>query len=65
MEKAGAENFVELLLIYILDRGELSNKDSFLNLIKSELAPELGDKFMTLREQWEAEGVLGRCRKVS
>lgn len=57
LENAGAENFVEIVLIYILDRGELSNKDSFLNLIKTELAPELGDKFMTLREQWEAEGI--------
>jgi hypothetical protein len=45
------------VLLYILDRDELSDKDTFINLVKTKLAPEVGEKVMTIAEQLKAEGM--------
>jgi recombination-promoting nuclease RpnB len=57
LEKADGKHFIETVLIYILDRGELSNKDAFIDLIKTKLTPEVGEKIMTIAEQLKAEGM--------
>jgi hypothetical protein len=57
LEQAGAENFTEVVLRYILDRAEISNKDVFVTIVKQGLSPEVGEKIMTIAEQFKAEGV--------
>lgn len=57
LEKTNGKSYAEIVLTYILDRGELGNKDIFLDLVRSELTPELGDKMMTIAEQLKAEGM--------
>jgi recombination-promoting nuclease RpnB len=58
MEQADGKNLIEIVLTYILDRGELSNKKTFFNLVKTELTLELGEKIMTIAEQLKLEGKL-------
>jgi recombination-promoting nuclease RpnB len=58
IEQVDGKSFAETVLIYILDRGELSNKDAFLDLVKTELTREVGEKIMTIAEQLKAEGKL-------
>lgn len=57
LEKAEGKHFIETVLTYILDRGELSNKDTFIDLVKTRLAPDVGEKIMTIAEQLKAEGM--------
>jgi predicted transposase/invertase (TIGR01784 family) len=57
LEKADGKNFIEVVLTYILDRGELSNKDTFIDLVTTRLAPDVGKKIMTIAEQLKAEGI--------
>jgi predicted transposase/invertase (TIGR01784 family) len=57
LEKADGKDFIETVLLYILDRGELGNKDTFIDLVKTKLAPEVGEKVMTIAEQLKAEGM--------
>ena len=56
LEKAGGHGFIENVLIYLLDRGEM-DQTSFLSIVRKELPPELGDKIMTVSEQLIAKGV--------
>ena len=48
--------FVENVLIYILDRGEI-NKEELTYLIKNEFSKDIEDKIMTVAEQLKAEGM--------
>ena len=64
LEKTNGKNFVEIVLTYILDRGEM-NKDEFLGLVKAELSPEVGEKFMTVAEQLKAQGKAEGAHKVA
>lgn len=57
LEKLDSKTFIETVLIYILDRGELTNKNTFIDLIRTNLAPEVGEKIMTIAEQFKAEGM--------
>ena len=56
LEKAGGHGFIENVLIYLLDRGEM-DQTSFLSIVRKELPPELGDKIMTVSEQLIAKGM--------
>ena len=56
LEQADGRGFVENVLVYILDRGEM-DQASFLSLVRKELPPELGDKIMTASEQLIAKGM--------
>lgn len=40
LEKANGNHFAEAVLTYILDRGEMSNKDTFIALVKTGLTIE-------------------------
>jgi predicted transposase/invertase (TIGR01784 family) len=55
--RAEGKSFTELVLTYILDRGEISDKKTFFKLIKAELSNETGEKIMTIAEQLRTEGI--------
>jgi predicted transposase YdaD len=44
------------VLLYILDRGELSDKETFIDLVMTKLPAEVGEEIMTIAEQFKAEG---------
>lgn len=46
---------VETVLTYILDKGELDKK-SFVELVKKEFSSDIGEKIMTISEQFREEG---------
>jgi predicted transposase/invertase (TIGR01784 family) len=50
------KSFTETVLLYIFDKGEVGDKDMFIKLIKNELADTVGDKIMTIAEQFRLEG---------
>lgn len=56
IEQSDGKNFAEIVLTYILDRGELANKQAFFELIQTQLTPEVGEKVMTIAEQLKIEG---------
>ena len=47
---------VKIVINYIIDRAEISNKEAFVDLIKETFTEELGEEVMTLAEQWREEG---------
>lgn len=57
VERSDGKEFAKIVLTYILDRGELGNKDIFLNSVETELSSELGETIMTIAEQLKAEGI--------
>jgi len=57
VEKSNGRKFTEIVLTYILDRGDLSNKEAFLNTVRAEFSPEVGERIMTIAEQLKAEGI--------
>lgn len=44
------------MLQYLLERGELSDKDAFFKLIDTQISHEVGEKIMSLAEQLKQEG---------
>ncbi len=55
LEHKNGYEVIEAVLKYLLERGEMS-KTSFVNLVEKELSPKIGDKIMTVAEQFFAEG---------
>ena len=53
-QKVGS--FTESVLLYIMDRGNLEEKATLVNLVKAELSDELGEKMSTFREHCMEEG---------
>jgi predicted transposase/invertase (TIGR01784 family) len=49
--------FTEAALIYILDRGEIQNKEAFFRVINTTLSTETGEKIMTIAEQLRMEAM--------
>lgn len=45
------------MLQYLLERGELSDKDAFFNLIDQQISHQVGEKIMSLAEQLRQEGI--------
>lgn len=56
LEQSGGRDFVEIVLEYMLSRGELSSKKEFFNLLNTELTPSTGGNLMTFAEQMREEG---------
>lgn len=56
LDNAGGRDFIALVLQYLLERGELSDKDAFFKLIDTQISHEVGDKIMSLAEQLKNEG---------
>ena|SRR5690242_15722760 len=57
LQQSDGKILAETVLTYILDRGELSNQNTFFNLVKTNLASDVGEKIMTIAEQLKAEGM--------
>ncbi|MHB1947494.1 MAG: Rpn family recombination-promoting nuclease/putative transposase [Gammaproteobacteria bacterium] len=60
---AGGENVVEVVLEYILDIGEINNKNVFFQLVSKQISPRIGRKVMNLKEQFRIEGLQEGRRK--
>ncbi|MFT4060606.1 MAG: Rpn family recombination-promoting nuclease/putative transposase [Legionella sp.] len=56
LDNAGGRDFVAIVLQYLLERGELSDKDAFFKLIDTQISHEVGEKIMSLAEQLKEEG---------
>jgi predicted transposase/invertase (TIGR01784 family) len=57
LEQSGYGNIVSSVLKYALRRGEISDKESFFNLIKSRFTADVGGNVMTLGEQLVNSGL--------
>jgi recombination-promoting nuclease RpnB len=56
LDNAGGRDFIAIVLQYLLERGELSDKDAFFKLIDTQVSREVGEKIMSLAEQLKEEG---------
>ena len=56
LDNAGGRDFIEIVLQYLLERGELSDKEAFFKLIDTQISHEVGEKIMSLAEQLKEEG---------
>ncbi len=57
LDKLGGQAYLAIVLQYILERGELSNKDAFFDIIEENMSPEVGENTMTIAEQLRIEGM--------
>ena len=56
LDKTGERDYIAIVLQYLLERGELSDREAFFNLIDTQISHEVGEKIMTLAEQLKQEG---------
>ena len=56
IDESGGRDYVAIVLQYILERGELKDKQAFFELINAKISPEIGETIMSLAEQLKAEG---------
>lgn len=56
LDNAGGRDFIAIVLQYLLERGELSDKEAFFKLIDTQISQEVGEKIMSLAEQLKKEG---------
>lgn len=56
IEKKGNLDYIYVTLSYIVEAGEIKDKDAFIETIKSNLSEVDEEKVMTLAEQWKREG---------
>ena len=56
IDKAGGRDYIAIVLQYLLERGELSDREAFFNLIDTQISHEVGEKIMSLAEQLKEEG---------
>ncbi|HAU1484593.1 TPA: Rpn family recombination-promoting nuclease/putative transposase [Legionella pneumophila] len=56
MDNEGGRDFIEIVLQYLLERGELSDQDAFFKIIDTQISHEVGEKIMSLAEQLIEEG---------
>jgi len=52
----GGENYIEVVLEYLFERAEVQTRGEFITLINKEISTEIGEKVMTIAEQYRAEG---------
>ena len=55
---SNGHDYTAVVLQYILERGELSNKEAFFHIIDTEISHDIGEKIMSLAEQLREEGEL-------
>jgi len=56
IDGSGGRDYVAIVLQYVLERGELKDKQAFFELINAKISPEVGETIMSLAEQLKAEG---------
>lgn len=59
------DDYVNSLLYYLYERGKVSDKDQFHELITSKPPPDLGEKNMTLAELYTQKGVKQGSRAIA
>ena len=57
-EDAQGQDFIGIVLQYILSRAELSDKNVFFELVNTHISEQAGEKIMTIAEQLRREGEL-------
>jgi predicted transposase YdaD len=65
LDNAGGRDFIAIVLQYLLERGELSDKDAFFKLIDTQISHEVGEKIMSLAEQLKEEGRIEKEREIA
>ena len=56
LDNEGGRDFIAIVLQYLLERGELSDKEAFFKLIDTQISHEVGEKIMSLAQQLKEEG---------
>lgn len=56
LDNVGGRDFIAIVLQYLLERGELSDRKAFFKLIDTQISHEVGEKIMSLAEQLKEEG---------
>ncbi|OJY54836.1 MAG: hypothetical protein BGO90_10405 [Legionella sp. 40-6] len=56
LDNSGGRDFIAIVLQYLLERGELSDREAFFKLIDTQISHEVGEKIMSLAEQLKEEG---------
>ena len=52
----GGNDFIGVVLQYIIESAEISDKVALIELINTNISYEIGEKIMTAVEQWKQEG---------
>lgn len=65
LDNAGGRDFIAIVLQYLLERGELSDKEAFFKLIDTQISHEVGEKIMSLAEQLKEEGRIEKEREIA
>lgn len=58
LEQSGGRDFLAIVLQYMIERGEISDKDAFFNLVDTKISHEVGEQIMSLATQLKEEGRL-------
>ena len=58
LDNAGGRGYVEIVLQYVLERGEIDDKTAFFKLIDENVSHEVGERIMSLGDRLHAEGKL-------
>ncbi|MBS0272184.1 MAG: Rpn family recombination-promoting nuclease/putative transposase [Proteobacteria bacterium] len=56
IEKEGNIDYLYVTLSYIIEAGEIKDKEAFIETVKSNLSEVNEEKIMTLADQWKQEG---------
>ena len=54
----GGDDFIGVVLQYIIESAEISDNDALIELINTNVSYEIGEKIMTPAEKWRQEGEL-------
>ena len=65
LDNAGGRDYIEIVLQYLLERGELSDNEAFFKLIDTQISHEVGEKIMSLAEQLKEEGRIEKEREIA
>ena len=65
LDNAGGRDFIAIVLQYLLERGELSDKEAFFKLIDTQISHEVGEKIMSLAEQLKEEGRIEKEKEIA
>lgn len=50
------KKIIENVLVYIIDKGDVGDKEAYFDMVKKDFTREIGEKIMTISEQLRTEG---------
>lgn len=65
LDKMDGRSFVEVVLQYFLERGEIKSKEQFFELVNDNISHEVGGDIMTLAEQLKKEGQKEKALEIA